>query len=503
MLPIALLVSACRPDLLASPRAGQEPTRPRVEVATRHLDAGTRSKTATRSTYEGTFSLEAHLSKPHDVMVRSTRLRVWTSPDGRARLDWETWPVGHEERREVDTVWLEGTRVWQRDSVKAPVTETTGKRAAQVRLRVEAAAPWHLIDRVRAARDRCSAIESDALTWTESDEEAALERRLTWDGATGRLTGVTHTFAHPRLGDTREELAFAGWNVQDGIAVPSAFTLREFEGADPIRTSPTVFDVRLVSFEAGVDVGSELDAPKTSAAAVPPARPTVVDEITTSEWEPGVTSFASKVMDGSTVIVEFDDHLIAIGAPLSSELGQRIVEAVREQFPKKPIRYVLFGHHHPHYTGGLRAFLAAGAKVVAPEIGARFAAEIAERPFSIRPDAWAHAGRRAEIETFRDTRVFEDAHQKLVVVDIGARSAHTDEYLVFYLPRTRTLIQDDIGWSAAQDGKLYFGPRSKGLYEALSERRLDVATIWQGWPVASPRPSLPFAELERGVKAMR
>ena len=278
---------------MASPRAGEEPTRPRVEVATRHLDAGTRSKTATRSTYEGTFSLEAHLSKPHDVMVRSTRLRVWTSPDGRARLDWETWPVGHEERREVDTVWLEGTRVWQRDSVKAPVTETTGKRAAQVRLRVEAAAPWHLIDRVRAARDRCSAIESDALTWTESDEEAALERRLTWDGATGRLTGVTHTFAHPRLGDTREELAFAGWNVQDGIAVPSAFTLREFEGADPIRTSPTVFDVRLVSFEAGVDVGSELDAPKTSAAAVPPARPTVVDEITTSEWEPGVTSFAA------------------------------------------------------------------------------------------------------------------------------------------------------------------------------------------------------------------
>jgi len=229
----------------------------------------------------------------------------------------------------------------------------------------------------------------------------------------------------------------------------------------------------------------------------------MVGPIAIDELQPGVLTFTAKDLDGRTVVVEFADHLLAIDAPLSSALGEQIVEAIRGRFPTKPLRYVLFGHFHPHYTGGLRAFMAAGAKVVAPAGCAAFAAEIAGRPFTLEPDAWARAARSAQIESFSGSRVFEDAGQRLEAIDIGRKSAHTDEYVVFYLPRTRTLLQDDIGWSVARDGTLSFGPRARGLREALTERKLDIQTLWQSWPTSSSRPSISFAEFERGTQAKR
>jgi glyoxylase-like metal-dependent hydrolase (beta-lactamase superfamily II) len=214
-----------------------------------------------------------------------------------------------------------------------------------------------------------------------------------------------------------------------------------------------------------------------------------------------LTSFLAKEEQGRTYVVEFADYLVAIDAPLSSTLGERIVEAIHQHYPSKPIRYVLFGHFHPHYTGGLRAFLAAGARVVAPAGCARFAAEIARRPFTLEPDSWARAGRDADIEAFQGTRVFEDSNRRLEAIDIGKSSKHTDEFVVFHLARTHTLLEDDIGWYAGKDGKLTFTAGSRGLYEAVTARKLDVATVWQSWPVDHPRPSIPWSEFELGVKS--
>jgi glyoxylase-like metal-dependent hydrolase (beta-lactamase superfamily II) len=214
-----------------------------------------------------------------------------------------------------------------------------------------------------------------------------------------------------------------------------------------------------------------------------------------------LTSFLAKEQQGRTYVVEFADHLVAIDAPLSSALGERILATIREHFPTKPIRYVLFGHFHPHYTGGLRAFMTAGARVVAPAGCARFAAEIAKRSFILEPDAWARAGREAEIDTFEGSRVFEDSTRRLEAIDIGKSSRHTEEYVVFLLTRTHTLVQDDIGWYAAKDGKATFGAGSRGLYDALAARKLEVATMWQSWPVDHPRPSISWSDFERGVKS--
>ncbi len=457
---------------------------------------------ALRVTYEGTYALEAHLSKPHDTMLFGARLRVLSDGGERARLDWESWQQGHEDQRDLDTTLLVGARAWRRLDKDKPFAESSGKAAALLRARVEALIPWRTLARVRGAPEHCSDVGATALSWTDAAEFGGFVRRFAWNGASKQLESITRVFAHPRLGDARDECRYGAWEERDGLALPSTITLREVDGANVLRASPAAFELKLSALETPVELAHELDAPSDATAEIAPT-PTSPGRIGVEEIQPGLCSFASPELDGRTVVVEFDDHLVAIDAPLSSELGERIVEAIATRFPKKPVRYVLFGHFHPHYTGGLRAFLAAGATVVAPAGCAAFANEIAQRAFTLAPDAWARAGRKAAIESFSGSRVFEDAHQRLEVLDIGAKSGHTDEYVVFYLPHGRTLLQDDVGWSATSDGTLRMGRGARGLYELVREKKLDVETLWQSWPLTNPRPSIRFAELERGLNAKR
>jgi hypothetical protein len=453
-----------------------------------------------RTVYEGTLALEAHLSKPHATMQFGSRMTVLADAQDRARLDWATWRTGHEEDVDTESTLIDGAHVWWREHATSPYVEAKGKHAVLLRARVEAFVPWRMLARMRAAPASVSDRKDDAWTWSD----AGSARRFTLDPSTHRLASITRAFAHPRLGDARDEITYASWSEHDGVALPDVLSLRELDGENVLRASPTQIDVHLTHVDLGVDVGHELDDPTTTGAAESGAESSLLPEpIDVEVLDPGVVSFASKSLDARTIIVEFGDHLVAIDAPLSSVVGEHILAAVHARFPTKPVRYVLFGHYHPHYTGGLRAFMADGAKVVAPEGCAKFAAEIADRPFTLEPDAWTRKAQKPQIETFHGVHVLEDATRRLEVFDIGAKSQHTDEYLVFYLPKTRTLLQDDIGWSAGKDGKLFFGARSRGLAEALAERKLDVATLWQSWPVQSSRPSITYEELQKGVQAAK
>jgi glyoxylase-like metal-dependent hydrolase (beta-lactamase superfamily II) len=171
------------------------------------------------------------------------------------------------------------------------------------------------------------------------------------------------------------------------------------------------------------------------------------------------------------------------------------VDLVHEKFSSEPIRFAFVGHYHPHYTGGLRAMVAANATIVAPPGIARYAGTIAHRPFTRVPDRLARTGRGAKILEFKSTFAIDDELNRLEAIDIGARSLHTDEYVVFYFPRAKLVIEGDLGWFAGKDGKLRAGGRANGLLAAIDERGLAVTTLAQAWPMRNSPTVLPLGEL--------
>ena len=205
--------------------------------------------------------------------------------------------------------------------------------------------------------------------------------------------------------------------------------------------------------------------------------------ITVEQFAPGVSSIILAHADTRSIVLEFVDHLLVFGAPLTSENGELLISTIRQRLSTKPIRYASYGHFHPHYSGGLRPFVADGATILAPRASADFIAHILSAPRTVGPDRLSRMPRPPAIQTFDSSLTLSDAAMEARFVTIGMMSAHSADFTLLYLPRHRLLIQDELAWIPLEGASGEAGPRQKGLANAIDSLGLEVDTIIQGWPV--------------------
>ncbi|MEP7125748.1 MAG: hypothetical protein ABJE95_32760 [Byssovorax sp.] len=380
--------------------------------------------------YEGTLDREGHFARPFARATVNVRWHVVWDGGATLRLDWTEWEADRDRAAaETATTWFVGDRAWSDGPVDA----------------VDARA-------LRAAA------------------------RSTLPCATPRHQRV----AHPRLGDVVEDATFAAPVVQNGVSLPSAIHL-----SAALRDNSWVAELRLTR-ATPIDARSSLLRPPVIPAARLPLAPRI------TEVASGVWTFDLDDVDARTVVVELPEGLAAIDAPLGSDVGERLVDAIETKFPDRSIRYLFVGHYHPHYTGGARAFLAAGATVVAPPKTAAFVDWLAARPFTLAPDRFAREHASPQIQSFEGRFEVGDAARGIIAINIGAASAHTDEYTVFFVTGPHVLIEDDVGWFSSPEGGLRASGRARGVFEALAREKLDVTTMLQVWPVRTQEPTLSF-----------
>ena len=333
---------------------------------------------------------------------------------------------------------------------------------------------------------------------------AALERALhsdrpgsgeAWSRSQGRLDRYTRLWPHPRLGDVRDTVAFF---YRDAGPAPDSMEMA-LHGRDwnwrltarRIAWSATPCADSLFAVPVHVEPAprSEED---DSLAAVPPF----------TRVAPGLWSVDLPDIDSRTLVVEFADHLAVIESAVGSANGERIVDAIRRQWPSKPIRDALFSHYHPHYTGGLRALIAAGATVITTPGNEAFVHRVAGYPFGVAPDRLARQPHPVRVETFSDRHELADAGNRMVAFNYGERSQHTDEFVLFWFPRQQLLFETEQGWIGS-GGTLRAGRRAKDLSAWIGENGLDARRILQGWPMRDTEASLTLAELDSLVKVKR
>jgi glyoxylase-like metal-dependent hydrolase (beta-lactamase superfamily II) len=255
------------------------------------------------------------------------------------------------------------------------------------------------------------------------------------DAKTNLISKYEMIYPDTVTGDDASELNFADYRKVGTLMVPSTFIWKLAGEVTAKWTYDVAFDPQLPD----TTFDERTDGFRVQAAAQP--RAVAVEKLADGVYQ--VTSLGG---GGYNVMaVEFADHIVAIEAPVSSQVSEQAIAEIKKAIPNKPIRYVAVTHHHGDHAGGLRAFVADGATVVTTSENVGFVKSLVES--KRLQDSLTNGPRPLKLELIEGKkRVFSDSSQTLELYDIGP-NPHAREMLVAYLPKQKLIFQGDMFFS--------------------------------------------------------
>lgn len=314
------------------------------------------------------------------------------------------------------------------------------------------------------------------------------------DAEKNELQKIVILYPHELYGDVTKTFLYSGYaNLPAGGKYPTTIVENELK-VEKNRTtlSPhkTSLDKEKIKKMIPVDYALKKDDD------------TKVEEVLHTRFNENIHLLELKHTDDRVLIVEFKDFLVVAEAPVNSKNGELVIQKAKELAPGKPIRYFLFGHHHPHYIGGIRAFVHAQATILALPQNSDYIHQLISFDHTIRPDILQHDRKDLKLEVFEGEKVISDGELDMKIIHIGKMSDHTEDYLIYYFPKYKLLFEDDLVWINREGELKPAGSRQKGLYEGIVKHNLVVEQIIQSWPVQDygVKTIIPFQELEQSVK---
>lgn len=260
---------------------------------------------------------------------------------------------------------------------------------------------------------------------------------------------------NPVLGDMLVEVAYSQYKDFNGVKFPT----------------------KIVDTRDGWPV---TDLTITEVQPNAPANITVPDNVKTPSPPPPVRVTVKQVADGvwhlaggshHTVVVEFNDHVVAIDGPQNEARSLAVIAEVRKLAPNKPIKYLVNTHHHFDHSGGVRTYAAEGATLITHQTNKPYFEKAYAVPRTLNPDNLSQSGKKAKIETVNEKRVLTDGSRTLELHVV--KNTHSDGLIVAYLPKEKILVEADLYQTAPL---LYLG-FARELNQNIERLKLDVTQV--------------------------
>ncbi len=326
---------------------------------------------------------------------------------------------------------------------------------------------------------------------------AAGDRHITIviDPATSLVSTIDVMYADDMLGDVVRRVEYLLYDSSGRSRYPSHVEERTFGILmNDLRIKRETIRADSTLIVARIPTGYNLAPPAAKAKPV----------ITSTRYNEHIYFFELQPAATRVLLVNFKDYLLIAEAPLSAENGELILTKAHELFPKKQIKYFLFGHHHPWYLGGVRALVHAGVTILSQPQDTNYIRQLVTFTHHLHPDLLEKEPRALRLQTFDSTIEIGDDKVLMQILPIGAMSQHTDDYLMYYFPKYKLLFEDDLIGISKDKPLRAASIRQKGLYDGIKMYGLDVDTIVQSWPVDTTSETIvPFANLEESVRLIK
>ncbi len=284
---------------------------------------------------------------------------------------------------------------------------------------------------------------------------------------------VTTWFPNPIYGDMLFEMRYTQYEEFDGIMFPTV--LHEHQGDPVLNPAHNSLEIRVSDVRVNPDVAA-IVVPDEIRNAPPPVVNADSEELAEGVW---------RIAGGShhSVLVEFNDFVTVVEAPLNEARSLAVIEEVGRLVPGKPIRYLVNTHHHFDHSSGMRTYLAQGATIVTHEGNRDFYEGVAFSPGlrSLAPDRlstfypmFTVSRRPAPIEGVNQKYVLSDGDRTLDIHPVQG-NAHTQTMVLVYLPREKIVINADM-YNPGIPVQSFRLPNMRTLASNIERLKLDVET---------------------------
>ena len=185
----------------------------------------------------------------------------------------------------------------------------------------------------------------------------------------------------------------------------------------------------------------------------------------------------------NSVVVEFEDYIAVVEAPLHEKRNLAVIDAIVEHIPNKPIRFLINTHQHHDHIGGLRTYMHIGATIITHwknyDFYTKDVLNYSQR--TLDPDMvslWppTELAEGYQYEVVRENYVLTDG-ERIMQMSYVHPLGHVEGMLVAYLPEQKILIEADLLDAPNSILPSEATAANRTLYNHVQRLGIDVETI--------------------------